>query len=215
MSLGVVGLKDQIVDLFLKELNDCVALSDDSITLVDLIFPMKDGLVLCCDDLILLSHQGLKLHYLSDLTVSIPIVILSHISQLTHATKQQNLIMVLDIHEPGDITDRFFSQISQQVTKMVYPEVPFRITGVYSREQTNRIRSNLHWMLVAEDIDSLQGSSLDGINKTIPHHINFYRLPLGAERMLRNRHPNPASRNAFFSILHSVILRRLGVMEQT
>jgi hypothetical protein len=123
--------------------------------------------------------------------------------------------MMLNIHEPGDITDRFFSQISQQVTKMVYPKVPFWITGVYSREQTNRIRSNLHWMLVAEDIDSLQSSSLDSINKTIPHHINFYRLPQGAERMLRNRHPNPASRNAFFSILHSVILRRLGVMEQT
>jgi hypothetical protein len=52
--------------------------------------------------------------------------------------------MLLNIHKPGDITDRFFSQISQQVTKMVYPEVPFRITGVYSREQTNRIRSNLH-----------------------------------------------------------------------
>jgi hypothetical protein len=121
--------------------------------------------------------------------------------------------MVLNIHEPGDITDRFFSQISQQVA--IYPEVPFRITGVYSREQTNRIRSNLHWMLVAKDIDSLQSSSLDGINKTIPHHINFYRLPLGTERMLRNRHPNPASRNTFFSILYSVILRRLGVMEQT
>jgi hypothetical protein len=215
VGLGIVGLKDQIMDLFLKELNDCITLSDDSITLVDLIFSMKDSLISCYDDLILLSHQGLKLHYLSDLTVSIPIVTLSYISQLTHATEQQNLIMVLNIHKPGDITDRFFSQISQQVTKMVYPEVPFRITGVYSREQTNRIRSNLHWMLVAEDIDSLQSSSLDGINKTIPHHINFYRLPLGAERMLRNRHPNPASRNAFFSILHSVILRRLGVMEQT
>jgi hypothetical protein len=70
-------------------------------------------------------------------------------------------------------------------------------------------------MLVAEDIDSLESSSLDGINKKIPHHINFYRMPLRAERMLRNRHPNPASRNAFFLILHSVILRRLSVMEQT
>jgi hypothetical protein len=125
MSLGIVGLKDQIVDLFLKELNDCVALSDDSITLVDLIFSMKDGLISCCDDLILLSHQGLKFHYLSDLTVSFPIVTLSHTSQLTHAMKQQNLIMVLNIHEPGDITDHFFSQISQQVTKMVYSKVPF------------------------------------------------------------------------------------------
>jgi hypothetical protein len=70
-------------------------------------------------------------------------------------------------------------------------------------------------MLIAEDIDSLQSSSLDGINKVLPHHINFYGMPLGAERMLRNRHPNSASRNAFFSILHSVVLGRLSVMEQT
>jgi hypothetical protein len=95
--------------------------------------------------------------------VSIPIVTLSHISQLTHATKQQNLIMVLNIHEPGDTTDRFFGQISQQVTKMVYPKVPFWITGFYSREQANGIPGNFHWMLIAEDIDSLQSSSLDGI----------------------------------------------------
>jgi hypothetical protein len=40
-------------------------------------------------------------------------------------------------------------------------------------------------------------------------------MPLGAERMLRNCHPNSASRNAFFSILHSVILWRLSVMKQT
>jgi hypothetical protein len=51
--------------------------------------------------------------------------------------------------------NRFFGQISQQVTNMVYPKVPFRITGVYSREQTNGIPGNLHWMLVAEDMDSL------------------------------------------------------------
>jgi hypothetical protein len=176
--LGIVSLKDQIMNLFLEELNDCIALSDDSITLVDLFFSMKDGLISCCDDLILLSHQGLKFHYLSDLTVSILIVTLSHSSQLTHATKQQNMIMVLNIHEPGDTTDRFFGQISQQVTNMVYSKVSFWITGVYSREQTNGIPSNLHWMLVAEDIDSLQSSSLDGINKTIPHHINFYGMPL-------------------------------------
>jgi hypothetical protein len=70
-------------------------------------------------------------------------------------------------------------------------------------------------MLVAEYIDSLQSSSLDGINKMIPHHINFYGMPLGVERMLRNRHPNSASRNTFLSILHSVVLGRLSVMEQT
>jgi hypothetical protein len=88
MSLGIISLMDQIMNLFLEELNNCIALSDDSITLVDLIFSMKDGLISCCDDLILLGHQGLKFHYLSDLTVSISIVTLSHTSQLSHATKQ-------------------------------------------------------------------------------------------------------------------------------
>jgi hypothetical protein len=64
VSLGIIILKDQIMNLFLEELNDCIVLSDDSITLVDLIFSMKDGLISCCDDLILLGHQGLKFHYL-------------------------------------------------------------------------------------------------------------------------------------------------------
>jgi hypothetical protein len=67
----------------------------------------------------ILSYQGLKFHYLSDLTVylsdltvSISIVTLSYISQLTHAMTQQNLMMVLNIHESGDTTDRFLGQIS-------------------------------------------------------------------------------------------------------
>jgi hypothetical protein len=60
LSLGIISFKDQVVDLFLEELNDCVALSDYMITLVDLIFSMEDGLIPCCDDLILLSYQGLS-----------------------------------------------------------------------------------------------------------------------------------------------------------
>jgi hypothetical protein len=43
-------------------------------------------------------------------------------------------------------------------------------------------------MLVAKDMDSLQSSSLDGINKMIPHHIDFYGVPLGVKRMLRDCH---------------------------
>jgi hypothetical protein len=80
VSLGIISLKDQVVDLFLEEFNDCIAPSDYSITLVDLTLSMKDGLISCCDDFILLSNQGLKLHYLGDLTVSILIVTLSHTS---------------------------------------------------------------------------------------------------------------------------------------
>jgi hypothetical protein len=84
VSLGIISLKDQIMDLFLKELNDGIALSDYMITLVDLIFSMKDGLIPCCDDLILLSHQGSKLVNLSDLSISLPIVTSHSIDQLTH-----------------------------------------------------------------------------------------------------------------------------------
>jgi hypothetical protein len=72
------------MDLFLKELNDGIALSDYVITLVDLIFLMKDGLIPCCDDLILLSHQGLKLVNLSNLSTGLPIVTSRGIDQLTH-----------------------------------------------------------------------------------------------------------------------------------
>jgi hypothetical protein len=68
-------------------------------------------------------------------------------------------------------------------------------------------------MLVAEDMDSLQSSSLNGINKTIPHHIDFYGVPLRAERMLRDYHLDSASRDTFFSIFHFVILWRLSVTD--
>jgi hypothetical protein len=69
-------------------------------------------------------------------------------------------------------------------------------------------------MLVAEDMDGFQSCSLDGVNYMVAHYLNLDGLPLGAERMLRNHHPNLASRNTFFSILHSVVLGRLSVEEQ-
>jgi hypothetical protein len=56
------------------------------ITLVDLIFSMKDGLIPRCDDLILLSYQGSELVNLSDLSISLPIVTSRGIDQLTHLT---------------------------------------------------------------------------------------------------------------------------------
>jgi hypothetical protein len=74
VSMGVVSLKDQVVALLLEELNDCVALSDYYITFIDLILPMKDGLTLCRDNFILLCDQGLKFHYVSNLSISIPVV---------------------------------------------------------------------------------------------------------------------------------------------
>jgi hypothetical protein len=49
----------------------------------------------------------------------------------------------------------------------------------------------------------------------VAHHINLDGLPLGAERMLRNRHFNSASRNTLFPILHFVVLWRLGIEKQT
>jgi hypothetical protein len=70
-------------------------------------------------------------------------------------------------------------------------------------------------MLVAKEFDSLQCSSLNGINQTISNHLNFYGIPLRAERMLRDYHLNPASWNSFFTIFHPIVPRRLRVMKQT
>jgi hypothetical protein len=84
VSMGIVNLKNKVMNLLLEELNDCVALSDYCITLIDLILPVKNSLLTCCDNLLLLRDQGLKLYYLSDLSISISIVALSYTNQLTH-----------------------------------------------------------------------------------------------------------------------------------
>jgi hypothetical protein len=78
VSMGVIDLKDKVMNLLLEELNDRVALSDDCITLIDLVLPVKNSLLTCCDDLLLLRDQGLKLYYLSDLAISIAILALSY-----------------------------------------------------------------------------------------------------------------------------------------
>jgi hypothetical protein len=70
-------------------------------------------------------------------------------------------------------------------------------------------------MLVAEDVDGLKSCSLDGVNDMITNHIDLDGLPLRAERVLRNSHYDSALRHAFFPILHSVVLWRLGVEKQT
>jgi hypothetical protein len=84
VSMGVVNLKDKVMDLLLEELDNCVMLSDYGITLIDLILPVDNGLISLCDNFFLLRDQGLKLFYLSDLSISISVVSLSNASQLTH-----------------------------------------------------------------------------------------------------------------------------------
>jgi hypothetical protein len=86
VSMGVVNLKDKVMDLLLEELNDRVALSNYCITLIDLILPVKNGLIPCYDNFLLLGNQGLKLYNLSDLSISIVIMTLSYANQLTHTT---------------------------------------------------------------------------------------------------------------------------------
>jgi hypothetical protein len=84
VSMGVVNLKDKVVDLLLEELDNCVTLSDYCITLIDLILPVDNGLFSFCDNFLLLCDQVLKLFYLSDLSISISTVTLSYTTQLTH-----------------------------------------------------------------------------------------------------------------------------------
>jgi hypothetical protein len=56
VSMSIVNLKDKIVNLLLEELNDRVALSDYCITLIDLILPVKNGLLSRCDNFLLLCN---------------------------------------------------------------------------------------------------------------------------------------------------------------
>jgi hypothetical protein len=109
VSVGVVNLKDKVVDLLLEELDNCVTLSDYGITLIDLILPVDNGLISLCDNFFLLLDQGLKFFYLSDLSISISVVTWSYTGQLTHTAAQQDLIVVLNIHEPDSTTKRLFS----------------------------------------------------------------------------------------------------------
>jgi hypothetical protein len=50
----------------------------------------------------------LKLFYLSDPLISISVVTLSYTDQQTHTAAQQDLIVVLGIHEPDATTKRLF-----------------------------------------------------------------------------------------------------------
>jgi hypothetical protein len=70
-------------------------------------------------------------------------------------------------------------------------------------------------MLVAEQIDSFQSCSLNRINYTMTHHINFNGLPLGAKEMLGNGHPDSTSANTLLLIFYYIILWRLGIKERT
>jgi hypothetical protein len=72
------------MDLFLKELNDRVALGDYRITLIDLVFPVMNTLISSSDDPVFLGHQGSKLVNLGDLSIRLPIITSRGIDQLTH-----------------------------------------------------------------------------------------------------------------------------------
>jgi hypothetical protein len=84
LGLGIINLENEIVDLFLEKLNDCVALGDYRITFIDLVFPVMNSLFPGSDNFFLLYHRSLKLLYLDDLSVSIPKVTLRDTDQLTH-----------------------------------------------------------------------------------------------------------------------------------
>jgi hypothetical protein len=59
VSKGIVNLKDKVVDLLLEELDNRVTLSDYCITLIDLILLVDNGLVLLCNNFLLLRDQCL------------------------------------------------------------------------------------------------------------------------------------------------------------
>jgi hypothetical protein len=99
------------------------------------------------------------------------------------------------------------------VTIVSYPEIPLGITGIYCRKKADKMPGNFHGMLVAESVDGLKSCSLNGVNETIAHYIDFDGLPVRTKRMLSNGHLNSTLRNTFLPILHTIILWGLGVEE--
>jgi uncharacterized membrane protein len=108
MSEGIVNLKYKVMDLLLEELDNRVTLSDYYITLIDLILLMDNDLISFFNNFLLFRDQCLKLLYLSDLSISISVVILSYTGQQIHTVAQYNLIVVLGIHEPDGATKHLF-----------------------------------------------------------------------------------------------------------
>jgi uncharacterized membrane protein len=70
---------------------------------------VDNSLILLCDNFLLFRDQCLKLFYLSDLSISISVKTLSYTGQQTHTVVQQDLIVVLDIHEPDGTTECLLS----------------------------------------------------------------------------------------------------------
>jgi hypothetical protein len=96
-----------------------------------------------------------------------------------------------------------------------YSEIPLWILGISGRKYTDRLSCSFSWMLLTEKIHGLQCCSFDGVNYSIAQHINFNRLPLGTEGMLRNSHSNSALANTLFLVLDRVILWRLDITKRT
>jgi hypothetical protein len=68
-------------------------------------------------------------------------------------------------------------------------------------------------MPVAENVDGLKSCNFNGVDEMITNHIDLDGLPLRTKRVLRNSHLDSASGHTLLSILHSIILGRLGVEE--
>jgi hypothetical protein len=56
VGVGIINLQDEVMDLFLEELNDRVALGDYRITLIDLVLLMMNSLISSSNDPIFLGH---------------------------------------------------------------------------------------------------------------------------------------------------------------
>jgi hypothetical protein len=72
MRIGIINFEDKILDLFLKKFNDRVALGNNRITFIDLVFLVLNSLVSGSNDPIFLYCQSSKLVNLGDESVSLP-----------------------------------------------------------------------------------------------------------------------------------------------
>jgi hypothetical protein len=99
MINSLAKIKIKLMNLFLEEINDSVALDNESITLNNLLFSMLNGFFPLSNNLFFSRDSGLKSLYLRTLPANLITIPLGYIGQSIYTMLLKCLVAVLCIHE--------------------------------------------------------------------------------------------------------------------
>jgi hypothetical protein len=99
MVNSLAKIKVELMNLFLEEINNSVALDNESITLNNLFFLMLNGFFPLSNNLFFSCDSGLKSHYLRTLPANLITIPLGYVGQEIYTVLLKCLVAVLCIHE--------------------------------------------------------------------------------------------------------------------